>query len=529
MNLLRSVGTIGGLTMVSRLFGFVRDMMIARILGAGMAADAWQLAFQLPNIFRRLFAEGAFSAAFVPLFNRRMAEAGEGDEDKAHASSQAFATEVLSVLLPVLVAFSALAMIAMPGVVWLIDDFGQGGRTNDFTIALARITFPYLIFISVMTVFAAILNSISRFAAAAAAPVLLNLCIIGALLVVMATDGGADPRRAAYFVGSAAALSGFLQMIWLFFWVRRAGFRFSLHLPRLSPDVKALGVLIVPAIFGAGVYQLSRFLDLFFLGRLPEGSFTYLAMADRLNQLPLGIIGIALGTAILPALSRFIATNDTGGAQRVQSNAIEIGMLLTIPAAVGLFCAAGPLTSAIYLGGKFDAGDVAATAATMGMLVTGLPAYVMVKVLTPGFFARSDTRTPVWTAATALAVNVALNLLLIPRMGIAGLALASALSAWTNCVLLYVLLHRRGHFHLERDLIWRIGRIMLSAAAMGGVILALSPMLANRFGGGMFERVWSVAALVLAGAFVYFALAWLTGAIDRNKIAMLRGRTPAKA
>jgi putative peptidoglycan lipid II flippase len=282
MNLLRSVGTIGGLTLVSRLFGFVRDMMIARVLGAGVAGDAWQLAFQLPNIFRRLFAEGAFSAAFVPLFNRRMAEAGESDADKRHAASQTFATEVLSILLPLLVGFSALAMIAMPGVVWLIDDFGQGGRTNDFTITLARITFPYLIFISVMTVFAAILNSISRFAAAAAAPVLLNLCIIGALLIVLATDGGADPRRAAYFVGTAAALSGFLQMAWLFFWVRRAGFRFRLHRPRLSPDVRKLGVLIIPAIFGAGVYQLSRFLDLFFLGRLPEGSFTYLAMADRL-------------------------------------------------------------------------------------------------------------------------------------------------------------------------------------------------------------------------------------------------------
>lgn len=527
MNLLRSVGTIGGLTMVSRLFGFARDMMIARILGAGAAADAWQLAFQLPNIFRRLFAEGAFSAAFVPLFNRRMAEAGD-DKDKARASSQAFATDVLSVLLPALIGFSALAMIAMPGVVWLIDDFGQGGRTNLFTIALARITFPYLIFISVMTVFAAILNSISRFAAAAAAPVLLNLCIIAALLIVLATDGGTDPRRAAYFVGVAAALSGFLQMAWLFFWVRRAGFRFALHRPRFSPDVRALGVLIVPAIFGAGVYQLSRFLDLFFLGRLPEGSFTYLAMADRLNQLPLGIIGIALGTAILPALSRFIATDDAGGAQRVQSNAIEIGMLLTIPAAVGLFCAAGPLASAIYLGGRFDAGDVATTAATIAMLVTGLPAYVMVKVLTPGFFARSDTRTPVWTAAVALSVNVVLNLLLIPRMGIAGLALASALSAWTNCVLLYVLLHRRGHFHLERDLIWRIARIVLSAAMMGAVIMALSPLLTGRFGGGIFERVWSVAVLVLTGAVVYFALAWITGAIDRNKIAMLRGRSPEK-
>ena len=526
MNLLKAAGTIGGLTMVSRLFGFVRDMMIARILGASAAGDAWQLAFQLPNIFRRLFAEGAFSAAFVPLFNRRMAGPGNDAEDRESAGR--FANEALSVLVPVLIGFSALALVAMPGVIWLIDDFGQGGRTNDFTIGLARVTFPYLTFISVMTIFAAMLNSISRFAAAAAAPVLLNLCIIVALLIVLATDGGADPRRAAWFVAVAAATSGLLQMLWLWFWVRRAGFRLRLHRPRATPEVKELGLLIVPAVFGAGVYQLSRFIDLFFLGRLPEGSFTYLAMADRLNQLPLGIIGIALGTAILPALSRFIARKDQGGAQRVQSNAIELGMLLTVPAAVGLWCAAVPLTSAIYLGGKFTMADVQATAATMAMLVTGLPAYVMVKVLTPGFFARKDTKTPVFTAAASLVINIVLNLLLIPRMGIAGLALAGALAAWANCAMLYVLLHRRGHFHVERDLGWRIARIAVSAAVMGAVIVWIGGLLAPHFGGSVFSRVWSLAVLLSSGGVVYFGLAWLTGAIDRSKISMLTRKTPVQ-
>jgi putative peptidoglycan lipid II flippase len=518
MSLLRNVGTIGGLTMVSRLFGFVRDMMLARILGAGAAADAWQLAFQLPNIFRRLFAEGAFSAAFVPLFNRRLA--AEDDAGKSGGALR-FSNEVLSVLLPVVIVFSAIAMLAMPWVVWVIDDFGAGGRTNEFTITLARIAFPYLAFISVMTVFAAVLNSISRFAAAAAAPVLLNLAIVVALLIALATDGGADPRRAAYFVAIAAAFAGLLQLLWLWFWVHRAVFRFKLHRPRLSPGVRELGLLILPAIFGAGIYQISRFVDLFFLGRLPEGSFVYLAMADRLNQLPLGIIGIALGTAILPALSRFIALDDQRGAQRVQSNAVEIGMLLTVPAAVGLYCAAGPLAQAIYLGGKFDAADAAATAATVAMLVTGLPAYVLIKIFTPGFFARRDTKTPVWTATMALLVNVGLNLALIPRMGVAGLALAGALSAWANCIMLYALLHRRGHFHLERQLLLRIGRIVVSAAAMGLAILALASHWRQFFAGGVFDRVWSVALLVGAGAAVYFSLAWLTGAIDRGKIAML--------
>ena len=297
MNLLKSTGTIAGLTLVSRVFGFVRDILLARILGAGAAADAWQLAFQLPNIFRRLFAEGAFSAAFVPLFNRKM------EEDEERTAAQNFAIDVLSVFVPLLLIFTAIMMIAMPGLLWLIDDFGRGGRSNGFSLALARITFPYLGLISVTTLFAAILNSLSRFAAAAAAPIMLNICMIAALLASYLISGGNDPHQTAYFLAIAVALAGLVQMLWLYYWARKTGFRFPLRMPRFNADVKELGVLILPAVFGAGIYQISRFIDLFFLGRLPEGSFVYLAMADRLNQLPLGIIGIALGTAILPALS----------------------------------------------------------------------------------------------------------------------------------------------------------------------------------------------------------------------------------
>jgi putative peptidoglycan lipid II flippase len=286
-------------------------------------------------------------------------------------------------------------------------------------------------------------------------------------------------------------------------------------------------VLILPAVFGAGIYQISRFIDLFFLGRLEEGSFVFLALADRLNQLPLGIIGIALGTAILPALSRFIAQDDAGGAQRVQSNAIELGLLLTVPAAVGLFCAAQPLVSAFYFGGKFGMDDVINTASVVAMLVVGLPAYVLVKVLTPGFFARKDTKTPVYTAAASLSINITLNLILIPVMGVAGLALAGALAAWANCAMLYAILHRRGQFSIEPDLFVRIGRILLSAAAMGAVIWYLAPYGEAYYGAGVIARVSSIFALVGAGAVVYFGLAWVTGAIDRSKIAMLTRKQTA--
>ncbi len=525
MNLLKSTGIIGGMTLISRIFGFVRDMMLSRLLGGSAMGDAWQIAFQLPNIFRRLFAEGAFSAAFVPLFNRHVNADGSRDE----AGAERFANETLAVFVPVLLVFSALMMAVMPWAIWLIDDFGQGGRTTDTSIALARIAFPYLALISVMTLFGAMLNSISRFAAVAFAPVLMNLCMIGAMLLGIWQGQGGNAERIAYLLAWSVTTAGVLQLLWLYWHARRAGFHLALLRPRLTPQVRQLGVLILPAVFGAGIYQISRFLDLFFLGRLEEGSFVFLALADRLNQLPLGIIGIALGTAILPALSRFIAQDDAGGAQRVQSNAIELGLLLTVPAAVGLYCAAQPLVSAFYFGGKFDQADVTATAAVVAMLVLGLPAYVMVKVLTPGFFARRDTKTPVYTAGAALVINLAGNLALIPLLGVAGLALAGSIAAWANCAMLYWVLHRRGHFTIEPDLLVRIGRILLSAAAMGAAIWYLAPLGAAYYGAGALARVGSILALVGVGAFVYFALAWLTGAIDRSKIAMLTRRQNPKA
>ena len=360
MSLLKNVGTIGGLTMVSRLFGFVRDMLLARALGAGGVGDAWQLAFQLPNIFRRLFAEGAFASAFVPLFNRRMAGSGELSE------ARRFAEDVLAFLIPVLIVFGALALIAMPWIAGLVANEGieSDPALFDLAVLMARIAFPYLAFMSLATLFAAVLNSLSRFAAAAAAPILLNLCMIAALIAGMSLGEGVAARRATgELLAIAVTASGVLQLVWLWAWAHRAGFRMRLRRPRMTRGVKELGILILPAVFGAGVYQISRFIDLFFLSTLPDGAYTFLAMGDRLNQLPLGIIGIALGTAILPSLSRHIATDDHDSAQRLQSNAIELAMLLTVPAAVALFVTGSAFTRAFYTGGAFTLADAMATGA----------------------------------------------------------------------------------------------------------------------------------------------------------------------
>jgi putative peptidoglycan lipid II flippase len=521
MSLVRNVGTIGGLTAVSRVFGFARDMLLARALGAGGVGDAWQLAFQLPNIFRRLFAEGAFASAFVPLFNRRMAGSGEMSE------ARRFAEEVLAFLIPVLIVFGALALIAMP---WIAGLFANEGMDRDpelfgLAVTMARITFPYLAFMSLATLFAGILNSLSRFAAAAAAPILLNVCMITALVAGMLSGEGPEAQQdTGLYLSIAVTVSGLLQLVWLWLFARRAGFRMTWRRPRITRGVRELGVLIVPAVFGAGVYQISRFIDLFFLSTLEDGAYTFLAMADRLNQLPLGIIGIALGTAILPSLSRHIAAAEHDQVQRLQSNAVELALLLTVPAAVALFVTGSAFTRAFYTGGAFTLADSLATGAVVSALVVGLPAYVLVKVLVPNYFARRDTRTPVITAAIALTLNVALNFLLVPHYGVVGLALAGSIGAWTNSALLYAILARKGHFRLTARTLGRSARIVLAALVMGAALWFAVPLGADWYAGGVLQRIAAIAALVLTGAAVYFAAAAALGVIDRQTVAQLRRR-----
>lgn len=521
MSLVKNVGTIGGLTLVSRVFGFVRDILLARVLGAGGVGDAWQLAFQLPNIFRRLFAEGAFASAFVPLFNRRMTNGDDISE------ARAFAEQVLAVLIPILIVFGALAMIAMP---WIAGMFANEGIESDpalfdLAVLMARVAFPYLFFMSLATLFAAVLNSLSRFAAAAAAPILLNICLITALVAGMTLGGDIDARRqTGLWLAIAVTVSGLLQLIWLGFWAYRSGFRMTLRPPRITKGVKELGILILPAVFGAGVYQISRFIDLFFLSTLPDGSYTFLAMADRLNQLPLGIIGIALGTAILPALSRHIANEESDAASRLQSNAVELAMLLTVPAAVALYFTGSAFTRAFYTGGNYTLADSLATGGVVSALVLGLPAYVLVKVLVPNYFARKDTRTPVFTALASLMLNIALNLVLVPRLGVVGLALSGSAAAWSNALLLYLILGRKGYFNLTGRVFGRIVRIAIAAGLMGAALWFAMPMGAEWYIGSAAQRVAAILALVLCGAAVYFTAAAALGVVNRSTIQQLSKR-----
>lgn len=523
MSLARNVGTIGGLTAVSRVFGFVRDMLLARVLGAGLAADAFQLAFVLPNTFRRLFAEGAFSVAFVPMYTRVLAS--EGGEDAA----ERFATNVLAVFVWVLLAFSATAMLAMPLIVWLLaGEYAAVPGKFELAVALSRVTFPYLALVSVVAMLSGVLNAHSRFAPGAFVPVLLNVTLIAGIAIgyLLRERGGSDVT-VAWSIAASVAVAGLLQLAYMAWAMRTAAVRLRLTWPRFTPEVRRLGLRILPAIFGAGIYQVSQFVDTFFATSLAQGSLTLLKYADRLNQMPLGIVGIALGTAILPMLARHIQARDHAGAHRLQANAVEMATLLTLPAAAALAVCAPAFVTAFFVGGKMTAANGAVMAGIVAALVCGLPSYVLVKVFQPAFFSREDTRTPVWIATVALLINIAINVALVPRYGIVGLAGATAFTSTLNVAALYAVLHRRGWFRMGAALIVRIARQLAATAAMAVALWWLVPRLSGHYSGSAIERAWSLALLVGAGAVVFFVCAWLFGALDKGHVSQLRGRRAA--
>jgi putative peptidoglycan lipid II flippase len=514
VNLFKSTFTIGGLTLVSRIAGFAREMLMSRVMGASWQADAFFVAFRLPNTFRRLFGEGAFSAGFVPLYAQRL----QGENGEVEAKH--FSEEVLAVFVPTLVLFTVAFEIIMPLFVAAIS--GYTGEQLGLATFLTRITFPYLILISLVSLFSGILNSLARFTAAAFAPALLNLAMLTALIFVR--DGGTISATA---LAIAVTAGGVLQLGLLLAACKRAGIVLKLHRPHMTPGVRQFVRVVVPATFGAGVYQVSAFIDTFFLARIGTGALSYFNYADRLNQLPLGVIGAALGTAILPQVSKHVGAGEPAKAARVQAQATELAMLLCLPAALALAVSALPLASALFQGGRFTAEDARLTALCLSIIVLGLPAYVLVKVLTPGFYSRQDTATPVKIAIIVLIANIILNFVLIPPFGIAGLASAIAICSWLNCVMLYVILHRRGHFRIEGWLASRIARQLAAGGLMVAALFAIRTAIPDFFSGSPGHRLIGVVALVGGGMAIYFPAVWVLGGTDKEELrALFRKRRP---
>lgn len=515
MNLYRAIGSIGGLTMVSRVLGFARDMIGSRILGASHANDAFNLAFLLPNIFRRLFAEGAFSSGFVPLFSRRLASGGDQE-------AEAFSNEILSVFMPALLAVTLLFVIFMPGVLLLVvPDYADTPGKMELAVELTRWTFPYLLFISLVALLSGILNSLTRFAVAAFAPALLNLTLIVALLIAPS-----DKIEVVRYMAWAVLAGGVLQFALCWVAVQKAGVKLRFGKPRLTPAVRELVILVLPATLAAGVYQISQLFYAYFSSQLGEGALTKLSYADRLNQLPLSIIGTALGVAILPTISQAIARGNDDEAADVQARAFDLSMLLTLPATLALVVAAGPIIGALYQGGEYSVEDARVTGNILAILVTGLPAYVLVKVLTPAFYARKNVKTPVRIAMAVLGLGIVANFVLIPVLGIYSLATVTSVSAWINFALLFGILYAQGHFRMPTWLVVRISKQMIAALAMAAALYGIRILAGDMFLGGVIERAVALGALVGIGGAVYFAVAWMIGGMDRQAIAALRRKKP---
>jgi putative peptidoglycan lipid II flippase len=507
--MLKGAFTVGAWTMASRVFGFARDILIADILGTGPVADAFFVALRLPNLFRRLFGEGAFNAAFVPSISAILHTEGM-------AAATGFAEEATAVMIFWLGGITALGEIFMPWLLYVLAP-GFAGNAGKFALAVAltRIMFPYLFFVCLTALFSGVLNAMGRFAAAAAAPVLFNVFSIAFML-------GLTPyvKNPGYALAWGVTISGVAQLSLLIYAMRRAGMRIKLPKPRLTPRMKTLFRRMAPGLVGAGVTQLNVSIDIIIGTLLPAGSVSILYYADRVNQLPLGVIGTAAGTALLPMMARQISLGEDAAALNTLNRAIESVLMLTLPAAVGLAVAARAVMDVLFVRGAFTLHTAVLAGNSLAAFAIGLPAFALVKVLTPGFFARGDTMTPLKIGIAAVALNLAMNLLFMHPLKAVGPALATSLSSAFNVVCLVVLLRRRGHFLLDADARRRIPRILLAGAVMAAAIAAVDAA----FPAGK-TSILEFLLLTAAGGVAYAGAGILIGAFDLSELkALLRRR-----
>lgn len=516
IRLISGMFTVGLWTLLSRVLGFVREVLILSLIGPGPLMDAFVAAFRLPNMFRRFLAEGAFNASFVPIFSKKL----EGEE-----GAQAFATDALAWLATLTVALTALAMIFMPALVWATAGGFVGDERFDLTVGFGRVVFPYIVFMSLSALFCGILNATGRFAAAAAAPVFLNILVIPTMLVADAISASV-----VHWLIWTVPVAGVAQLAIPYVAARRAGFALRLRMPRPSPDMRLLLVTAVPAALAMGVMQINLIVGQLVASRF-EGAVSWLFAADRLYQLPLGVVGIAVGIVLLPDLSRKLKADDTVGAKTALSRAGEIALGLTIPAAVALVVIPLPLVSVLYGRGETGPDDVAAIALATAIYGLGLPAFVLQKIQQPLFFARHDTRTPFRYAVVAMVLNAVIAFGLAPRLGWMAPAIATTVAGWAMVGLLAYGARGMGDVARMDPRFWqRLWRIVLAAALMG-ICLWLGHLLLGAALETPTLRYAALVALIALGLVSYFGAAQLVGAMRfaELKAAMRRGASSSAA
>ena len=503
IRLISGMFTVGLWTLLSRVFGVVREVMILGLIGPGPVMDAFVAAFRLPNMFRRFFAEGAFNAAFVPMFSKRL---------EAQTDPEGFASEAFSGLAFILLCLTGLALVFMPALVWATAEGFAGNERFDLTVDFGRVVFPYILFISLAALFSGMLNASGHFAAAAAAPVLLNIFVITTMAI-------------AYFVGGPIAqvliwtvpFSGVAQLAVVWVAVRRAGFRLEWRWPRLTPDMKRLAVVALPAALAGGVMQINLLVGQQVASHF-EKAVGWLYAADRLYQLPLGVVGIAAGIVLLPDLSRRLKAQDDAGARDALSRASEFAFILSLPCAVALVAIPLPLVSVLFERGATGPDDAAAIAVAVAIYGLGLPAFILQKLLQPLFFAREDTKSPFRYAVWTMIINAVVAIGLSYVLGWIAPAIATTLAGWAMVFMLILGSRKFGDtVRFDARFRARIWRIFAASIAMGAVLWGLNASF-GRFLVMDYIRYPALLVLILLGSLSYFAFGQLFGAFTFREL-----------
>ena len=525
MKLYRAFATVGGLTLVSRVLGFVRDILFAWAFGSGWVADAFNVAFRFPNLFRRLFGEGAFNSAFVPLFAKHLE--GEGKE-----SARAFASEAMSVLVFVLVILSVIFIVFMPWLMYLLaPGFSADPQKFDLAVLLTRITFPYLLCMSVVALLSGVLNSFGKFVESSGVSIVLNLTLTVAIFIGFWLGFHNDPNG-GIVQALGVFVAGFLQLWLLLDGVRRNNFSLTLRRPRMTEGVRRLLTLGLPGVVAGGVTQLNIMIGTMIASMQP-GAVSQLYYADRLYELPLAIVGIAIGVVLLPDVSRHLRAGNHVAVMDSQNRSLEFAMLLTIPAAVALFVIPSEIVRVLYERGAFTATDSTATSTVLSVFALGLPAFVLIKVFSPAYFAREDTKTPMRYAALSLTANTAGSIALfflfrhlgmMPQLGI---AVATTLGGWLNAGLLWWTLKQRGHFIADARLLRVLPLMLVASAAMAAALIMaarwLEPYL--HVSRGIASEAGALGILVGVGMIVYAVAILATGVMSAKQLARFTRRS----
>jgi putative peptidoglycan lipid II flippase len=520
MSLVKKFATVGGATLGSRIFGFARETAMAAALGTGPMADVFYAAFRFPNLFRRLFAEGAFNAAFVPLFSKEI-------EANGVEGAKRFSEEVFGVLFTALLIITIAMELAMPWLVRFIiaPGFADDAEKTSLTIRMAAVMFPYLMCMSLTAMMSGMLNSLHHFFAAAIAPVFLNVVMIAALFYGMWV--GAGPEQIAWYLSWSVLVAGVLQLAVVYVGVRRAGINIGFRRPRMTPNVKRLLWLAVPAAITGGVTQINQIIGQA-IASGKEGAIAALQYADRIYQLPLGVVGVAVGVVLLPELSRALKGGQVKEAGTIQNRSIEFVLFLTLPAAAGLWVLSDAIIRVLYERGAFSAENTAIVAGILAIYGLGLPGFVLIKALQPGFYAREDTKTPMRITMLSVVVNSALAISLFPVLAERGIATAEAVAGWINTILLFTILAWRGDLVIEWQMAKRIVLLLVSAAVMAASLVYSLPYAAPWLmpGSHLLQQVSALAVMIALAMAVYFGVAFLIGGADLGMIRRNLKRKP---